>query len=216
MSIPKIHPSILCADHGNIENEIKRLVNAGADYLHMDVMDGDFVPNFGLGAEMFAHIKKYTDIPLDVHLMIRNPAHHIRFFRELGAEIITVHPEADTHIAGTLALIRELGAIPGIALNPGTSVEMIKEVLPLCGHVLAMTVNPGFAGQEFLEFTVGKIEILGQLSKKFGYSLCVDGNINPERIRRLQPMGVTNFVIGTALFRQDPAVMIRKIKEEYA
>ncbi|MCL2199460.1 MAG: ribulose-phosphate 3-epimerase [Defluviitaleaceae bacterium] len=210
----KIHPSILCADHGNLEADIKRLTAAGADYLHMDVMDGDFVPNFGLGTEVFSCIKKYTDIPLDVHLMIRNPSKHIRFFRRLGAEIITVHPEADTHIAGTLALIRELGAVPGIALNPGTSVETVKEVLPLCGHVLAMTVNPGFYGQEFLEFTVGKIGVLGELSKKYGFSLCVDGNINAARVKRLHPMGVSNFVIGTALFKEDPVELIKRIKEE--
>jgi len=210
----KIHPSILCADHGNLEADIKRLTQAGADFLHMDVMDGDFVPNFGLGAESFLCVKKYTNIPLDVHLMIRNPSKHIKFFRDLGAEIITVHPEADTHIAGTLALIRELGATPGIALNPGTSVETIKEVLPLCDHVLAMTVNPGFAGQKFLEFTVAKLKVLGQLAKEHGFSLCVDGNINADRVRRLYPLGVTNFVIGTALFREDPVEMIRNIKED--
>jgi ribulose-phosphate 3-epimerase len=197
-----------------LEWDVKRLEAAGADFLHMDVMDGDFVPNFGLGAEIFSCVKRHSQIPLDVHLMIRNPSKHLRFFRELGAEIITVHPEADTHTAGTLAQIRELGAVPGIALNPGTSVEYVKEVLPLCGHVLVMTVNPGFYGQNFLEFTVEKIKTLGGLSRKYGFSLCVDGNINAERVKRLHPMGVSNFVIGTALFREDPVEMIKRIKEE--
>jgi ribulose-phosphate 3-epimerase len=146
--------------------------------------------------------------------MIRNPSRHVKFFRELGAEIITIHPEADKQAAATLAHIRALGATPGIAINPGTSVETVKELLPLCGHVLAMTVNPGFAGQDFLEFTVDKIKILGELSKKYGFALCVDGSINAERVKQLHPFGVTNFVIGTALFRGDPSEMIRKIKEE--
>jgi len=178
----------------------------------MDVMDGDFVPNFGLGTEIFTCVKKHSNIPMDTHLMIRNPARHVKFFRELGSEIITVHPEADNQCAATLALIRETGAIPGIALNPGTSVESVKELIPLCGHVLAMTVNPGFYGQKFLEFTVNKVEALGKLAKEYGFSLCVDGNINPERIRRLFPMGVTNFVIGSALFRGEPGDMIRETK----
>jgi ribulose-phosphate 3-epimerase len=207
----KIHPSILCADHGNLAEDIKRLFNA--DFLHIDVMDGSFVPNFGLGAETLKTVRKYSDIPVDVHLMIRNPSKHVKFFRKLGAEIITIHPEADRQAAATLAYIRELGAVPGIAINPGTSVETVKELLPLCGHVLAMTVNPGFAGQEFLEYTVSKIKVLGELSKKYGFTLCTDGSINEERVKQLYPLGVTNFVIGTALFRNDPAEMIKSIKE---
>jgi len=211
---PKLHPSILAADHGDLKGEISRLAAAGIDYFHIDVMDGDFVPNFGCGTEILRAVQRNSSIPMDVHLMVNDPARHIKFFRELGAEIISIHPEADRHPARTLAAIREMGATPGIALNPGTSIETIHELLPLCGHVLAMTVNPGFYGQPFLDFTLPKLEKLGQLAEKHGFSLCVDGNINPERICQLMPLGVTNFVIGTALFRGDCEEMIQKIYEE--
>jgi len=213
MSTPKIHPSILCADHGNLRGEILKLADAGVDYMHIDVMDGSFVPNFGCGSEIVKLVKKTTDIPIDVHLMVNDPARHIEFFRDLGASIITFHPETASQPARTLARIKELDMIPGIVLNPGTSIETVKELLPLCGHVLAMTVNPGFGGQKFLEYTVDKIHHLGELSQRYGFSLCVDGNITPERVRQLFPMGVTNFVIGTALFQDNYLEVIKNIRE---
>ena len=208
----KIHPSVLCANHGELENEVKRLTLADADYFHMDVMDGSFVQNFGLGSEVFNIVKKHTTKPIDAHLMIRDPGRHVKLFRKLGADIITIHPESETQTAATLAHIKAMGAVPGIALSPGTSIETVKELLPLCGYVLVMTVNPGFYGQVFLEFTIPKIKTLGEMSKEYGFTLCVDGNIDEERIRELLPYGVTNFVIGTALFKQNAVEMIKRIK----
>ena len=199
---PKIHPSILAADHGDIVGEINKLANAEIDYFHIDVMDGDFVPNFGCGTETLKAIKRNSDVPMDVHLMIHRPAKHIEMFRELGAEIISIHAEADPHAARTLDAIRELGAIPGLAINPGTSIATIHELLPLCDHVLVMTVNPGFSGQPFLKYTINKIKELGQLATKHEFSLCVDGNINPDNVGSLYAMGVTNFVLGSALFQK--------------
>jgi len=195
-----------------LREEVIRLASAGADYMHMDVMDGAFVPNFGLGSEVFNIVRENTTVPMDVHLMIRNPARHIEFFRRLGAEIICVHPESCQEPRKTLAQIRDTGAKAGIALNPETPVEFIAPLIPLCDHILAMTVNPGFAGQDYLESTNPKLAQLGELSARHGFTLCVDGNINPQRVRDLLPLGVTNFVIGSALFRNDPAAMIREIK----
>jgi len=176
---------------------------AGADYFHVDVIDGGFAPNFACGTEIFNVIKRYSHIPIDAHLMVNNPAAHIKLFRDLGAEIITIHPETDMQAARTLAAIRDMGAIPGIALNPGTSIETVSELLPLCGHVLAMTVNPGFGGQRFLEYTCGKIERLGAMAREYGFSLCVDGGVTVGNIKKLAVLGVTSFVVGSALFGQD-------------
>jgi ribulose-phosphate 3-epimerase len=195
-------------------HDVIRLTQAGVEYMHMDVMDGDFVPNFGLGAEVFNCVRRYTTVPLDVHLMIREPSRHIEYFRELGAEIITVHPETDENMPALLQKIRNTGAKAGIALNPDTTIESVEHLLPQCDWVLVMTVQAGFAGQSFIEATLPKIEALCELSKQHGFTLCVDGNITFDRVRELFPKGVTNFVIGSALFRDDPVELLSRIYDE--
>jgi len=209
----QIHPSIMCADHSSLEQEIHALTNEGIDYFHMDVMDGNYVPNFGCGPGLFKCIKKHSSVPLDVHLMITEPARHIQYFRDLGAEIITIHPDAGLHPARTLMAIADLGAIPGLALNPGTSIESVKELLPLCQHVLVMTVNPGFAGQRFLDFTMDKIRLLGELSKKYGFTICIDGGADTEKIRMLRPLGVDAYVVGSSIFNYNLSEYGRIINE---
>jgi len=198
-----IRPSILCADHGNLAEEIKQVCKAGADYFHIDVMDGSFVPNFGCGSEILKTVKAHSHIPMDVHLMVVEPARHIRLFRELGADVIYIHPEAGGETADILAEIRALGAASGIAVNPGTTVEDVMDLLPLCDHVLAMTVNPGFGGQAFMPEVMGKLTELGSLAERFGFELCVDGGISANNIKKPALCGVTGFVVGSALFGQE-------------
>jgi ribulose-phosphate 3-epimerase len=145
--------------------------------------------------------------------MIENPIRYIERFYKLGAKIITIHPEADRHAARTLSAIAELGAQPGIALNPGTSLESVLELFPLCEHVLAMTVNPGYAGQAFLDFTVSKIRRLGVYAREYDFTLCVDGGVTAEKIKLLRPLGVDSFVVGQFLFQQDDyARVVRELQ----
>ena len=203
MSQIKIHPSILCANHANLADEIRHVTKAAADYMHIDVMDGSYVPNFGCGTEILKTVKQTSPLPLDVHLMIKDPGRHIRFFHDLGASIITIHPEAAGDPEGVLSAIRGYGLTPGLALNPDDTIESVEKLLPFVGHVLAMTVVPGFGGQAFMESTLEKIAALGKLARQHGFTLCVDGGISTGNIKKLALLGVTSFVVGSALFGQD-------------
>jgi len=193
-----ICPSLMCADFSNIRTEIAELDQANVDIFHMDVMDGSFVPNMALGVEDYQTVRKLTKTSMDVHLMVNNPKNLVPVFADLGADIIYIHPEADPIPTSTLADIRQRGIHPGIAINPGTALATIKELLPLVDYVLVMTVNPGFAGQKYLDYVNEKISALAALKTTYDYQLMVDGAISPTKIKELAPIGVDGFIVGTS------------------
>ncbi|MBC1609868.1 ribulose-phosphate 3-epimerase [Listeria welshimeri] len=210
-------PSMMCADFSNLQKEIEELDRAGSDIFHIDIMDGEFVPSFGMGLQDFKEIRNKTQKLVDVHLMIMNPGNYVELFADLGADIIYIHPEADKHPARTLDKIRKKGKKTGVAINPGTAISMIKELLPLVDYLMVMTVNPGFSGQKYLDYVDEKIIELVQLKKKYPFEIMVDGAISPEKIAKLSKIGVRGFVLGTsALFgkKEDYAKIIKHLKQE--
>ncbi|MGN1344641.1 MAG: ribulose-phosphate 3-epimerase [Traorella sp.] len=194
-------PSLMCVDFLNLKEEIHQLDEAGIDIYHCDIMDGSFVPNITLGVNDVKAVRKCTDKMIDCHLMIENPSTKVDWFIDAGAKLIYIHPESERYVVKTLAHIKEKGAYAGIAINPDTSVESVKEMLNLCDYILVMTVNPGFAGQKFVQFTKDKIVELVKLKNKYGYKIVVDGACSPAVIKDLSELGCDGFVLGTsALF----------------
>lgn len=209
--------SLMCADFSKLQDEVEKLDKAGIDIFHIDFMDGSFVPNFGMGLQDFDMVRASTQKKVDVHLMIQNPSKYVEMFATRGADIIYIHPEADQQAARTLEDIRKLGKKAGIAINPGTAVETIFELLPLVDYVMVMTVNPGFAGQKYLEYVNPKIEKLIKLGADFDFEVMVDGAVSLEKIRKLSENGVSGFVLGTsALFgkKEKYKEIISKIRNE--
>jgi len=207
--------SMMCADFGALELEVKSLDQAGTDIFHIDIMDGMFVPNFGMGLQDFKLIRKMTEKLVDVHLMIQNPSQYVEMFAEMGADIIYFHPEADLHPMRTIDKIKNKEKKAGIAINPGTAIATIGELLPVVDYVMVMTVNPGFAGQTYIYTVDEKIKQLVKLQVKYRYDIFVDGAISRKHINTLSEIGVSGFVLGTsALFgkEQSYADIIDEIK----
>ncbi len=204
----KLAPSILSADFARLGEQVAEVTRAGADYIHVDVMDGHFVPNMTIGAPVVAAIRPHTNLPLDVHLMIKAPQNQIKQFADAGANIITVHIEACPHIHRVVQNIKELGVKAGVALNPGTPVDTLNEILPYLDLVLVMTVNPGFGGQTFIEGMLNKIARLrAELDQKgLATELEVDGGINATVAPRVVQAGARVLVAGAAVFSPGQAV----------
>ncbi|MGZ5936396.1 MAG: ribulose-phosphate 3-epimerase [Rhizomicrobium sp.] len=199
----RIAPSILSADFAQLGAEIAAVEAAGADLIHVDVMDGHFVPNISIGPLVVRAIKPHAKRPLDVHLMISPVDPYVKEFADAGADGITVHPEAGPHVHRTLQLIRSLGKKPGVVLNPGTPVDAIDNVLDLVDLVLVMSVNPGFGGQSFIVSQLKKIEAIANRIAKSGREIAleVDGGINPQTARQAVDAGANVLVAGTAVFK---------------
>lgn len=212
----KIAPSILSADFARLGDEIKAIEQAGADYVHVDVMDGHFVPNITIGPLVVAAVRPVTSLPLDVHLMIEHPADYVSAFAKAGADIIVVHAEADRHLHRTVQLIKSLGKKAGVSLNPATSLTALDMILPDLDLVLLMTVNPGFGGQSFIDSCIDKIAALRQRIDQLGLpiELEVDGGVKVDNIDEIAAAGADVFVAGSAVFgTNDYAATISQLKK---
>lgn len=216
MSHYKLAPSILAADYANFESELKRLETVGVDYVHIDIMDGHFVPNISFGADVVAAMRPHSKLVFDCHLMVSNPENHIENFARAGADILTIHAEATVHLHGALQKIRSAGMKTGVVINPGTPLVMIESVLHLVDQVLLMTVNPGFGGQAYLPEVENKISDLVRLraAKGLAFDIEVDGGIDDKTIQSAKAAGANVFVAGSYLFKGNLEANVSKLRAE--
>jgi ribulose-phosphate 3-epimerase len=213
----KLAPSILSADFARLGEQIDEVVRAGADYIHVDVMDGHFVPNITIGAPVVASIRPVTSLPLDVHLLIEHPERYISEFVQAGADIITVHVEACPNLRKTIRLIKELGARAGVSLNPPTPLSSIEEFLPHVDLVLVMSVNPGFGGQSFIPATLPRIASMRKMldDRGLGAELEVDGGITADNAPDIVKAGANVLVAGNSVFKAKEGIgqALRRLRE---
>ena len=211
-----IAPSMLAADFGNLERDTKMVEQSAAEWVHMDVMDGMFVPNISYGMPVIKAIDSHTTKVMDVHLMIVDPDRYIKDFKAVGADILTVHYEACTHLHRTVQAIKAEGMKAGVALNPHTPVAVLEDIIEDLDLVLIMSVNPGFGGQSFIENTYKKVQQVKNMIDFYKTEIIieVDGGVGPNNIAKLSEVGVDAFVAGSSVFKaEDPAMMIDKLKQ---
>ena len=200
----KLYPSLLSADFLQLQKELKALEDAGVDGVHFDVMDGQFVPNISIGLPILEAVRKGTDLPIDVHLMIEEPEKYVELFATQGADMISVHVEATPHIHRVIQQIKKTNVKAGVVINPGTSVDAIIPVLKMVDYVLVMTVNPGFGGQTFIHESIDKLDQLDKMKKalNLSFEIEVDGGINDETVATVVEHGATMLVAGSYFFKQ--------------
>ncbi|MDD2198761.1 MAG: ribulose-phosphate 3-epimerase [Bacteroidales bacterium] len=210
-----VAPSLLAADFNNLSGEIEMINKSEADWLHLDIMDGVFVPNISFGMPILKHVRKICKKKLDVHLMIIQPERYVEEFADVGADIITVHYEACNHLNRVVQQIKNKDKLAGVTINPHTSVQLLKDIMPYIDMVLLMSVNPGFGGQEFISNTYSKLSELQELKAKYNNSLIiqVDGGISSKNAKKLKQYGANSLVAGSAIFsNENPLKEIHDIK----
>ncbi len=214
----QLSPSILAADFARLGEQLQSLEAAGADSVHIDVMDGCFVPRISFGMPVMESVRKVTSLPFDVHLMVEDPIRFIGDFRACGADMLTVHCEACRHLHTAVLEIKKHGMEAGVALNPATPAEMLRYILPELDYVLVMTVNPGFGGQKFLPSMMDKIRDVRRLMRELGVQadIQVDGGITADKVREVMDAGANRIVAGTSVFRGDIAKNISVFREAFA